>query len=180
MASMPIEEKIRNGDISAFEKVFREFYAPLTLFATTFVKDKDVAEEIVQDFFYHYWKDRKQTQIQSSMKSYFFQSIRNRALKHLRHENVKLKYASQTMAEATPSLETYELNTYELKELESTINNILDKLPPVCSQIFRMNRFEGLKYREIAERLSISIKTVEANMSKALTAFRQELRPYRE
>lgn len=180
MANMPIEEKIRNGDISAFEKVFREYYAPLTLFANTFVKDKDVAEEIVQDFFFHYWKDREQTRIQTSMKSYFFQSIRNRALKYLRHENVKLKYASQVQNESSPTLETYELDVYELKELESTINNILDKLPPVCSSIFRMNRFEGLKYREIAEKLSISVKTVEANMSKALTAFRQELRPYRE
>jgi RNA polymerase sigma-70 factor, ECF subfamily len=173
---MLLTEEIKNGNIAAFEKVFREFYAPLTLYVAGILKDKDVAEEIVQDFFYNFWKNRGQIDVHSSLKSYLFQSVRNRALKYIRHENVKQKYAAMVL-DSSASLSS-EMSVYELKELESRINQVLDKLPPLCSQIFRMSRFEGLKYKEIAEKLSISIKTVEANMSRALTEFRQHLGAY--
>jgi RNA polymerase sigma-70 factor, ECF subfamily len=179
MSDLSIYKRIQDGDISAFEKVFREYYAPLTLFANSMVKDKDVAEEIVQDFFYNYWKNRDQITIQTSMKSYFFQSIKNKSLKYLRHESVKNKYATGVLESLQAENNVYQPNVYELKELETKIAAVLEKLPANCSLIFKMNRFEGFKYREIAEKLSISVKTVEANMSKALTEFRNELKFYR-
>jgi RNA polymerase sigma-70 factor, ECF subfamily len=179
MSDLSIYERIQHGDISAFEKVFREYYAPLTLFANSMVKDKDVAEEIVQDFFYNYWKNRDQITIQTSMKSYFFQSIKNKSLKYLRHESVKSKYATGELENLQAKNHVYQPNVYELKELETKIATVLEKLPANCSKIFKMSRFEGMKYREIAEKLSISVKTVEANMSKALTEFRNELKYYK-
>ncbi len=180
MSELSVDEKIKKGDISAFEKVFREYYAPLTLFANSMVKDKDVAEEIVQDFFYNYWKNKEQIAIQSSMKSYFFQSIRNKSLKYLRHEAVKNKYAFDVLESTGLDNQVYQPNIYDLKELEKKINDALEKLPENCRQIFKMNRFEGLKYREIAEKLNISIKTVEANISKALSQLRNELGLYKK
>jgi RNA polymerase sigma-70 factor (ECF subfamily) len=179
MPELSVDEQIRKGDISAFEKVFREYYAPLTLFANSFVKDKDAAEEIVQDFFYNFWKNKDQIVIQSSMKSYFFQSIKNKALKYLRHESVKNKYVSDSLESEIPVNQVFQPNVYELKELEKKISDVLEKLPANCTQIFKMSRFEGLKYREIAEKLNISVKTVEANMSKALSQLRDELRLYK-
>jgi RNA polymerase sigma-70 factor, ECF subfamily len=179
MSELSMDERIKNGDISAFEKVFREYYAPLTLFANSMVKDRDTAEEIVQDFFYNYWKNKDQIMIQTSLKSYFFQSIRNKALKHLRHESIKIRYATDVLESASPDDQIYQPDIYELKELEKRIAAVLEKLPENCRLIFRMNRFEGLKYREIADKLSISVKTVEANMSKALGEFRAELKLYR-
>jgi RNA polymerase sigma-70 factor, ECF subfamily len=175
---MLVTEEIKKGNIAVFEKVFREFYAPLTLYVTGILKDKDIAEEIVQDFFYNFWKNREQLDVHTSLKSYFFQSVRNRALKYIRHENVKQKYADMVFDSALDQVSSSGMSVYELKELENRINQVLDKLPPVCSRIFRMSRFEGLKYKEIADRLSISVKTVEANMSKALSEFRQHLGAY--
>jgi RNA polymerase sigma-70 factor, ECF subfamily len=175
---MSLTEEIKKSNIAIFEKVFREYYSPLTLYVNGILKDSDLAEEIVQDFFYNFWKNREQLDVHTSIKSYLFQSVRNRALKHLRHENVKQKYASKVLDSADDKLNVTGLSVYELKELEEKINKVLDKLPPVCNQVFRMSRFEGLKYKEIAERLSISVKTVEANMSRALSEFRQQLGAY--
>jgi RNA polymerase sigma-70 factor, ECF subfamily len=178
VANMSQAESIRKGDISVFEKVFREYYAPLTLFASTLVKDREVAEEIVQEFFYYYWNNRHSIEIQSSLKSYFFQSIRNRALKHIRHENVKQRYVAGVMDNTPAGSHIYELNVYELKELEEKVQVILNRLPATCSRIFSMSRFEGMTYKQIADKLSISVKTVEANMSKALAGFREGLKTY--
>lgn len=175
--AIPVEERIKKGDISAFENVFREFYAPLTHYANGILQDMEAAEEVVQDFFYVYWNNRHEIEIQTSLKSYLYQSVRNKALKIIRHESVKQKYAARFMEEGSNARE--ERNPYELKELQALVNEVLAQLPERCSQIFCMNRFDGLKYREIAEQLSVSVKTVEANMSKALWEFRKALAHYR-
>lgn len=174
---VPLKERIKEGDIAAFETVFREYYAPLTQYVSGILKDREAAEEVVQDFFYLYWNNREKMEIKTSLKSYLYQSVRNKALKLIRHENVKQKYASHTM-EVANSLQE-EKNPYEMKELQMLVSEVLARLPERCSQIFCMNRFEGLKYKEIAEQLSVSIKTVEANMSKALIEFRKALVHYR-
>ena len=169
--------KIRSGDMKAFERVFREYYAPLTLYSQSFLQDKDTAEEVVQELFYHLWTNREQTEIKTSLKSYLYQSVRNRSLKVIRHQMVKQKHADFVLGYSSEA--THE-NEIEAKELQKVITAILSKLPEKCSLIFRMNRFEGLKYREIAEELSISVKTVEANMSRALTLLRNEMAGYKE
>jgi len=170
-----LQLKIKSDDVDAFEKTFREYYKPLVFFAIKIVNDQDVAEEIVQEFFYQYWKNREQMNIKISLKSYFFQSVRNNALKYLRHESVKQKYASGIGGSSTPQSFSPE---YAEKELQNIIDNVLENLPQRCSLIFRMNRFEGLTYKEIAANLSISVKTVEADMGKALKVFRNKLTKY--
>ncbi len=163
--------------MAAFETVFREYYAPLTQYVYGILKDREAAEEVVQDFFYVYWNDREDIEIKTSLKAYLYQAVRNKALKLIRHENVKQKYATHFMKVAAPSQE--ENDTYEMKELQILVSEVLARLPERCSRIFCMNRFEGLKYKEIAVQLSVSVKTVEANMSKALMEFRKALVHYR-
>ncbi|MBW6479633.1 MAG: RNA polymerase sigma-70 factor [Bacteroidales bacterium] len=170
-----LQIKIKSNDAEAFEKIFREYYSPLVLFALKIVNDQDVAEEIVQEFFYQYWKNRDQMSIKFSLKSYFYQSVRNNALKYLRHESVKQRYASGV---ANSGVSHSFSPDYGEKELQYIIENVLENLPQRCSRIFRMNRFEGLTYKEIAAKLSISVKTVEADMGKALKAFRNKLAKY--
>jgi len=170
--------KIRKGDVKAFESLFKQYYAPLCQFAVKYVNDKDIAEEIVQDFFYQYWKTKETTAMPRSLKAYMYISVRNNSLKYLRHQSVRQKYAMK-LAENMRENSEYSIQpTLEAKELQDKINEILNGLPERCAIIFRMSRYEGLKYKEIAEALSISIKTVEANMGKALQALREKLDKY--
>lgn len=172
------QKRIKQSDISAFELLFREFYAPLCHFAVGFVNDLDAAEEIVQEFFYNYWKNREKIQIRISVKSYLYRSIRNLSLKHLEQQQVRRRYAAQVMAATDESRQDNQLDLLQAKEMQFIIDQTLDALPERCSLIFRMSRLEGKKYQEIAEALSISVKTVEANIGKALHHLRLNLEKY--
>jgi RNA polymerase sigma-70 factor, ECF subfamily len=172
------QQKIRKGDINAFESLFRQYYKLLCQFAVKYVKDKDTAEEIVQDFFYQYWKNRETMTITVSLKAYLYMSVRNNSLKYLRQKGVRQKYADDVYAKLTHSELQTQQDNLDVKELQNKIDEILDQMPERCATIFRMSRYEGLKYREIAHALSISVKTVEANMGKALQTLREKLHNY--
>jgi RNA polymerase sigma-70 factor, ECF subfamily len=168
------QRRTRDDDISAFEMLFREYYASLVNYAYGFLKDRDDSEEIVQEFFYNYWKNRKNINIKISVKAYLFRSIRNNSLKHLDNIAVRKRYADRVLLRSMDQTD-YENGEMELDELNRLIDATLSELPERCGRIFRMSRFDGLKYDEIARELSVSIKTVEANMSKALKLLRERL-----
>ncbi|MCU0361980.1 MAG: RNA polymerase sigma-70 factor [Bacteroidales bacterium] len=168
-----ITGRIRNGDAAAFESLFRSSYVSLVRYGLTIIKDKDTAEEIVQDLFFRLWQERNKIRIESSLNGYLFRSVHNRCLHHIEHLRVVERHAEEALytnneTAATPS----ELLIH--KEMQSRIASVLEKLPERCGQIFCLSRFEGLKYSEIAERLAVSVKTVEANMGRALKEFRKE------
>ena len=169
--------RVRDDDVAAFEKLFRTYYAELVNYAYSFLKDLDVSEEIVQDFFYNYWKNRKRIIIRVSIKSYFYRAIKNNCLKYLDAVAVRRKYAEKIMEDSNENI-GYEGKELEFYELHGLIEEILAELPDRCGQIFRLSRFEGLKYEEIAKELSVSVKTVEANMGKALKLLRERLARY--
>ena len=169
------QKQIKNSDVEAFESLFREYYAKLCQHAYGFVKDMDTAEEIVQDFFYNFWKNRESMSFRISMKAYLYQAIKNNSLKYLEKASVRQRYAADVLTNTSDENLTNLSNELDGRELERIINETLKELPERCRQIFLMNRFEGMKYHEIANRLSISVKTVEANMSKALKVFRKKL-----
>lgn len=172
-----VHKKIQQGDVKEFEKVFRKYYEPLCRFAFTFLRDMDSAEEIVQELFYNYWKNRKTILITASIKSYLYQSVRNNALKHIEHLAVRERYSVEVRNTSTAN-QAFDENNMEVTELNEVIERTLNELPERCRHIFMLSRFEGLKYHEIAKKLSISIKTVEANMGKALQLFRANLKLY--
>jgi len=169
-----ITGRIRQGDIREFETLFRSSYASLVRYAGTLIKDQDTAEEIVQDLFVRLWQEREKINIESSLNGYLFRSVHNRCLHHFEHMKVVERHAQEMAFES-------ELNTedpaeaLQYKELQAKIAAVIERLPERCGKIFCLNRFEGLKYSEIAEKLSISVKTVEANMGKALKEFRKAL-----
>ncbi len=172
-----IQHRTRKDDISAFEILFKKYYAGLVNYAYSFTKDIDAAEEIVQEFFYNYWKNRKDINIKFSVKSYLYRAIRNNSLKYIEALGVRKRYADRVL-NASKDLRGYESTEIELAELNDMIEDALNELPERCGQIFRLSRFEGLKYEEIADQLSVSVKTVEANMSKALKFLRVRLGKY--
>jgi RNA polymerase sigma-70 factor, ECF subfamily len=166
--------RIRQGDVRQFESLFRSSYVSLVRYARTMIKDQDTAEEIVQDLFFRMWKDREKIKIESSLNGYLFRSVHNKCLHLIEHNRIVEKHAEEMSFRQQESPENPS-DILSYKELQARIASILEKLPERCGKIFCMNRFEGLKYIEIAEKLSVSVKTVEANMGKALREFRKEL-----
>lgn len=165
---------IQAGDEVAFEGLFREHYAVLCGFARKFVKDSVVAEELVQELFTQLWDKRDSLHLEISIRSYLFTSIRNSCLNHLKHQNVRDRYADharnlpvQMAPEPSQELET--------AELQARIQLAISELPDRCGEIFKMSRFEGLKYDEIAAKLQLSPRTVEVQIGKALKILRQVL-----
>jgi len=169
-----IARRIRQGDKKQFESLFRSFYVSLVRYAVTMIKDQDTAEEIVQDLFFRLWKDKEKLQIKSSLNGYLFRAVHNRCLHHISHSKVVEKHARETLVLGS-TVDEDTANLVNFNDLQEKVAGILERLPPRCGQIFCMNRFEGLKYSEIAERLAISVKTVEANMGRALKEFRKAL-----
>jgi len=174
-----IFEKIKRDDIKSFEFFFRKYYAILCNYAYKFLKDIDSAEEIIQDLFFNIWEKRHSITIESSVKSYLYRSTYNRCMLFLRHQSVKTKYEKyikdqNNMAGSDASDEI------DVEELARVIDKTLEELPERSRKIFSLSRFEGLKYHEIAKRLSLSVKTIESNMGKALRLFRKNIKAYLE
>jgi len=172
--------RIKNGDIQAFEKLFRSYYKPLCYYADSFLNDMDSAEEIVQNLFYLFWKNRADLQIRLSVKSYLFQSVQNKAFSYLKHVQVMDAYRDKVVQEEVETSNFSPSDDLEYKELECKFTSLLQRLPERQRRIFYMNRFGGKKYSEIAKELSVSVKTVEADISKVLVILRKELKHYNQ
>jgi RNA polymerase sigma-70 factor (ECF subfamily) len=180
LAEYYIQKRIREGDIHEYEKLFMKYYEPLCHHAVKFLHDMDLAEDIVQEFFYHFWKNRETLRLRLSLEAYLFTSVRNNSLHYLEHLKVRQHYHNMKASEPNAGILNEELPGIGLKELRKVIEMTLERLPERCSMIFRMNRYDGMKYREIAEALTISVKTVEADMGKALQQFRESLKDYKQ
>lgn len=170
-------KRIRKGDIGSFQDLFHRFYSGMFGYAESLVRKEGVAEEIVQDVFYNIWKNRESLWITTSWQSYLYRSVYNNAMMHLR------KYRRESLLDDTFSLEHQTgapdpLEELQYQEVTDLVTRTLERLPSRTREIFLLNRQEGMKYREIAEKLSISVKTVEANMGKALKALRNSLEKY--
>lgn len=170
--------KIKEGDVKAFEKIFKSYHSSLCLYTAGITGSMDVAEEIVQDLFYYFWKERQNLPLFRSVKSYLYRAARNEALQFREHLNVRNKYRAYVMADCTEASFSDPQDSIEYKELEEVINGALRKMPERRLKIFCMHRFQGMKYAEIASALSVSIKTVEAEMTKALQVLRKEIENY--
>lgn len=166
--------RIRQGDKQEFEKLFRSSYVSLVRYAKTLIRDLDASEEIVQELFFRLWQDRQTIRIESSLNGYLYRSVHNRALHYLEHQKVVSRHAGEVLAAADMTSEPVTDAIY-YHELQARVARVLERLPERCRLIFRMNRFEGLKYNEIADKLAVSLKTVEADMGKALKEFRKAL-----
>ena len=154
-----IFEAIKRDDNGAYEMVFHEYYRPMTAYAFRFLGNLSDSESIVQDVFLRLWQNRNEIMIASSLQNYLFRSVKNHCINYIEHDKIKSGYQAMVIRN--------EDNRSEYSEfflefgLPNKIEAAIAALPEKRQEIFRLAREEGLKYREIAERLDISIKTVE-------------------
>lgn len=168
---------ISEGDKMAFEQVFRQHYQPLCNYVFSIIKDLDEAEEVVQTVFYTIWNKRESLEISVSLKSYLYRAAHNDCLNRLKHQKIKKNYAGDYLKTAEHATEDAS-KTLQAKELNKKIQEAIDALPEQCRIVFKLSRFENLKYSEIAAQLDISVKTVENHMGKALKVLRERLKDY--
>ena len=171
-----LAQALQRGEAAAFDAVFHRWYAPLCHYACRLTEgDMDEAEDLVQQAFVKLWESHTRLDVAWSLKAYLYRSVHNACLNRLRSLKVRSKYldfnAHQTATMHTPPDDTS-------PELLERFQRALDALPPQCRHIFELSRFETLKYKEIADQLGISIKTVETQMGKALRTLRIQLADY--
>ena len=140
--------------------------------------EPDVAEEIVEELFYVFWKDREKLEIFHSVKNYLYRSVRNRSIQYCEHQDVKRRYQDAILSVPVNIASPDPQEQIEYKELQQIINRTLEKLPERRLHIFRLHHTEGKKYSEIASLLSLSVKTVEKEMTRALRTLRKEIENY--
>ena len=172
-----IFEAIKIGDNLAFEKVFHAYYRSMTAYAFRFLGNLSDSESVVQDVFLRLWQNRREIFINSSLQHYLFKSVKNQCVNILEHERIKTRYQNIVIQNEAGRNDYGEF--FPELDLMKRIESAIGALPPKRQQIFRMAREEGLKYREIALRLDLSVKTVETQMTLALKQLREGLKVFK-
>ena len=172
-----IFHQVKNNNEKAFEVLFKKYYAPLCKYVYTYLKDKDESENITQEVFITIWNNKEQIAINTSVSSYLYRSVRNHAINFLKKSTRYSVESIENMPGFEIANEESEIDEDTFFEMEKKISEAIDSLPDRCREVFKLSRVDGLKYKEIAEQLDISIKTVETQMSIALKRMRDILSP---
>lgn len=171
------EQKVRTIQEwnSLFESIYKQHYKKLCVFANSYTSDEDEAEEIVQRVITKLWEQRDSYDSIENLNSYLFRSVKNHCLNTISHKKIEEKYQS----EAWNELKLMEIKAIEdnlQEEKEQKLKKAIDELPERCQDVLKLSKFEGLKNKEIAEKLQISVKAVEANITRAFSALRKALK----
>jgi RNA polymerase sigma-70 factor (ECF subfamily) len=167
-------EGLKSKNESAFDDLFRKYNKKLVFFALKIVKNLDTANEVVQDLFVNFWEKRHQLEPKISLQAYLYRSVYNNCI----HASKKVKQIQGEEFNAMNEPGEDFNNLLEQNELEVKIYDLIEQLPTECQRIFKLSRFEELKYQEIADQLNLSVKTVETQMSRALKFLRTNLSDY--
>jgi RNA polymerase sigma-70 factor, ECF subfamily len=169
-------DRLRQGDHDAFDSIFRTHYPPLVVLGERMLRQRALAEELAQDVMLELWKRRATLSFDVSLRAYLFQATRNRVLNHLRHERVER--LGQPFAAPEAQVEPTPLALLTEEEIGAALRDAVSALPERCREVFELSRVQGLRYAEIAVVMGISVKTVEAQMGKALRMLRERLAPW--
>ena len=167
-------ERIRKGDETAFELVYKSYVARLYYFVYEYVPNTDIVENIVQETFMTLWNKRTTLADNTNLGAYLFTVARNNCLYKLRDRRYKQRLFKSTdvdeseLNENLDSLSAIDMSLISFSEIEQIIEHTIRRLPPQCRTVFLLSRFEDKKNREISEELGISLKTVEMHVSRAL------------
>lgn len=173
-SALKLVERIRSGEIAAFEKLFQLYYSRLCLFSNSYVRSLDIARDVVQEVYIKIWDNHENFHVHQSLKAYLYQAVRNQSLNFLQQKKQKarLEERLKKQQEIIEEAEIIQLNTEELTE---KIWKLVEQLPERRRTIFILYRKHGLSYSEIAEVMDIARKTVENQMGKSLKFLREHL-----
>lgn len=163
--------------MAAFRQLFHLYHEKLHRYAFTIVKDNDASEDIVQVVFLNLWEKKDRLLGEEKIGSYLYKSIYNLSLNHIRNKKTKLKNTKDASRIGDHLVQNAADRTIA-NDLSTGIRQVLNSLPTQCRIIFLKSREDGKKYAEIAAELGISVKTVEAQIGKALKIFRKQLQDY--
>ncbi len=176
--------RIRDGDKEAFSVLFRTYYSDLCVFVQRYINLPATCENLIQDLFLNIWLQRSQWHPKGTARSYLYKAAQNRAFDYLRHQKVERICLQHHKVERELEWELYKSGQYHQdshldqsvdRKLLADIQKAVNKLPERMKLIFTLNRDEGLSYSEIADVLEVSVKTVEAQMGRALKSLREQL-----
>lgn len=175
-----LTERIKKGEQVAFELLFKLYHMQLCNFARIYVKSYDNADEIVQDTFIKIWEIRSTLDPNQSIKAFLFRCVHNNCINYIKKAKVsgrlseayinEMQYRMQILEQDTP--DSY-FDKLAEEDLENRIQKAIDELPQQCKEIFLLNRFSEMSYKEIAEKLQISVNTVKTQLSRAMGKIRE-------
>ncbi|MDR2918161.1 MAG: RNA polymerase sigma-70 factor [Tannerella sp.] len=162
---------------NSFDHIYVVYYPRMIRFAREYILQIEDAENIVQDIFLSLWEKREVLEVKISLTAYLFTLVRNRCLNFLRHQAIKDEFSKEFEAKRI-ALEELNHSFSSDEDIETIVNEAINKLPERCKAIFIKSRIEGKKYKEIAEELDVSVNTVENQIAIALRKLRLELKDY--
>ena len=168
-------DRIRSGDMAAFEALYRAYWQRLYAFAFRYVQSKEDAEEVVQDVFFRIWRGRAHWDPAGAVRSYVYFAVRNAARDRLERAAVARRWQVGQVATAAEIQ-----SDLDAAELVALVERALAELPPKRSAVCKLRLIDELSYAQIAGRLGISEKTVETQLARGLTFLRDRMRPYPE
>lgn len=177
-------DPIVSGNITAYETFYKFMQPRLYSFCRKTIDDKEISRDVVQDVFISFWENRSHLNIHGSLTSYIFQMTYFKCMDHLRRLKIESNYqnyAALKIKESELSFFDPEYNasgSLFFKEIETSIATAINSLPEQCRNIFIMSRVDELKNKEIAEKLGLSVRTVESQIYKALKTLKSELKEY--
>jgi RNA polymerase sigma-70 factor, ECF subfamily len=176
--------RIKKEDINAFEKLYFDMHPRLFAFSRKFIDDAELSKDIVQEVFFEFWEGRNVIDINTSLKSYLFRMIHNKCLNHIRSQKIHNRYTNYTeikLKQAELLFYDEDPDAYEsifFKEIQKILDNSILELPESCREVFTLSRLNGLSNKEIAEKLNISVRTVENQVYRALKILKEKLKDY--
>lgn len=172
---------LREGKKSAYEAIYNDYFGVIYHLSLQYLHEATIAEEMVQDSFMKLWKIRETLNDQFNIRSFLYTITKNNCLNHLRNQKIALKYQENLKyLEMQFNFEALEKmgNYLEFEALREKIDQAIAALPDELRETFVLSRFDELTYKEISLKQTISVKTAEARMSKALRLLRHELKDY--